>query len=343
MKPQKLVVATAMALLCWLGSSAWAQSKSDPPWSQDAMKPAVRLAAKPLPKLAVVTVVQEITGPDRENIEDLLLIELGHQPFLQLVDRQALQTVMKEHAIALTNPGDASSAIALGKFAGADYLLYILIEKDKLLADAGKATVCLVEVATGQVKLQQEVKLAADLELFAASIREKILAILRPESEVHNYLTVGITEFPNRSGNQLSDKLSIELQTALRKRLTEQSWATVLERQYPTVLLDERDLARAGLTKTNDVGSLPPADLVIFGSLEDAGRQYEPGKPWQVVLRLMVRLRGHSQPIEKTCRSDQIEAAADELMKEIDQFRQEQPKAEATCPKSSFGAARPCI
>ena len=107
MKPQKLVVATAMALLCWLGSSAWAQSKSDPPWSQDAMKPAARLAAKPLPKLAVVTVVQEITGPDRENIEDLLLIELGHQPFLQLVDRQALQTVMKEHAIALTNPGDA--------------------------------------------------------------------------------------------------------------------------------------------------------------------------------------------------------------------------------------------
>ena len=34
------------------------------------------------------------------------MIELANQPFLQLVDRQAIQAVLKEHAIALSNLND---------------------------------------------------------------------------------------------------------------------------------------------------------------------------------------------------------------------------------------------
>ena len=97
-----------------------------------------RPAARPLPKLAVAALVQEPAAQDQKNIEDLLTIELGNQPFLQLVDRQALQAVMKEHAIVLGNQMDPKGAMALGKFAGADYLLYVLVVNDNGLATRAK-------------------------------------------------------------------------------------------------------------------------------------------------------------------------------------------------------------
>jgi transcriptional regulator with XRE-family HTH domain len=68
------------------------------------------------------------------------------------------------------------NAIALGKFVGADYLLHVLAEKTT-------ATIRLVEVASGQVKLEGQVALRNDLSLSAAAIREKILTALRPESQ----------------------------------------------------------------------------------------------------------------------------------------------------------------
>ena len=80
---------------------------------------------------------------------------------------------------------------------------------------------------------------------------------------------MGIAAFPNRSGTDRSDKLGIELQKALRSRLKDKAWAVVLERQYPTALLEEVDLARTGLVRGKAVEKLPPADLVIFGSMQD--------------------------------------------------------------------------
>ena len=121
-------------------------------------------------------------------------------------------------------------------------------------------------MATGQVKLDGQVALADDLALSSAAIREKVLAALRPESQAANRLTVGIAAFPNRSGTDRSDKLGIELQKALRRRLRDKAWAVVLERQYPTALLDEADLARAGLVR-DKVGRQSPA-----------GRSGDPGE-----------------------------------------------------------------
>ncbi len=206
MKPQTFLVAIAIAGVCLAGTSARAQSAPD----QSAR------AKVSLPKLAVVTAVHDKGDDDRQNIEDLLTIELGNQPFLQLVDRQALQAVMKEHSIALTNPGDAQSALSLGKFAGADYLLYVLVERDKVLPTQRKASVRLVEVATGQAKVDDQVAVSENLALSMAAVREKVLAALKPESQAANRLTVGVAAFTNRSGTDRSDKLGIELQKALR-------------------------------------------------------------------------------------------------------------------------------
>ena len=47
------------------------------------------------PKLAVVISAEEAGGQNRENLEDLLMIELANQPFLQLVDRNHLGAIMK--------------------------------------------------------------------------------------------------------------------------------------------------------------------------------------------------------------------------------------------------------
>ena len=130
-------------------------------------------ASRPLPKLAVVTAVRESAEQGTKNVEDLLMIELGNQSFVQLVDRQALQAVMREHAIALTNQTDAQSAAALGRFAGADYLLYVVVAKGKATAEMG-ASLRLVEVASGQVKVDAQVALSENLALSLAAVREKI-------------------------------------------------------------------------------------------------------------------------------------------------------------------------
>jgi len=314
-------MAILLALVLLIGGSAWAQSRpaSSPAISADQRKP----------KLAVAVSAQEPDAPSQENLEDLLMIELANQPFLQLVDRQAMHAVMKEHAIALSNLNDTKNALALGKFAGADFLLHVLAEKNK-------AAIRLVEVATGQVKLEDTLALANDMALSSAAIREKVLAALRPDSQAANRLTVGIAAFPNRSGTDRSDKLGVELQKALRSRLKDKAWAVVLERQYPTALLEEVDLARAGLVRGTAVEKLPPADLVIFGSMEDVKREYEPGKPWAVQLDLTLLLRGHSDQISQAFRSDLVETAAADIVRKIDNFRRRQPASQTRVPEKEL-------
>ena len=274
-----------------------------------------------LPTLAM-TVVAEGNQQQKDSFDDLLAVELSHQSVLRIVDRQKMQTILKEHAIALTNIGNAQNAIALGKFVGADCLLHVSMGKKT-------AALRLVEVASGQVKVEGEVALRDDLTLSAVAIREKVLAALRPESQAAHRLTVGIAAFPNRSGTDRSDKLGIELQKALRKRLQERPWAVVLERQYPTSLLEEVDLARSGLVRQHAVETLPPADLVILGTLEDIGREYAPDKPWDIKADLTLRLRDKSIPILAKCRSNAIETAADDILKTIDDVRR-QPASRAT-------------
>ncbi|NLX99214.1 MAG: hypothetical protein GXY83_24010 [Rhodopirellula sp.] len=315
------------ALLMPAGGSARAQSASEPSPASSTIQS--------LPKLAVVTAVQESLGQDRENLEDLLMIELGNQPFLQLVDRQALRAIMREHAIALSNQADANDVIALGKFAGADYLLYLVVNDNTVLPTQRKALVRLVEVATGQVRVDDPVALSENLPLSMAAVREKILAVLRPDSQAANRLTVGIAEFPNRSGTGRSDQLGLDLQKALRERLSQETWAVVLEREYPRVLLDEVDLGRAGLVRDGAVEKLPPADLVISGNMNDVSRVYEPEKPWEVKLDLDLRLQGRVSHFSQTFRSDAVEAAAAEMMRKIEELRR-QPVSASTVPEKEL-------
>jgi curli biogenesis system outer membrane secretion channel CsgG/tetratricopeptide (TPR) repeat protein len=297
---------------------------------QPAAVPApAALPGKQKPKLAVTVSATPANERNRENWEDLLMVELANQPFLQIVDRQALHAVLKEHAIDMSALNDTKKVLALGKFAGADYLLHVAAEEKT-------ATMRVVEVATGQLKREEQVTLGNGLPLSAAAVREKVLVALRPDSRAANRLTVGIAALLNRSSTDRSDKLGIELQKALRNRLKDKPWAVVLERQYPTGLLEEVDLARNGLVRENAVDKLPPADMVILGTLEDVNRVYEPNKPWEVRLDLTLRLRGHSRHIGQTFRSDTIDRAAGDLASKIDEFHREQPPSSTAVPEKEL-------
>ncbi len=108
-----------------------------------------------------------------------------------------------------------------------------------------------------------------------------------------------------------------------------------MEREYPKVLLNEVDLGRAGLTGRDAVETLPPADFVISGGMDDVSRVYEPNKPWEVKLDLSLRLRGHVSQVTQTSRSDAIEAAADEIMGKIEEFRR-QPTSRTAVPEKEL-------
>ena len=307
----------AAALVLLAGSAAWGQITPT----------SATHAGQHMPTLAVAVSSPGPNEPDRKDVEDLLMIELANQPFLKLVDRQAIHAVMQEHAITLGNLNDRTSALTLGKLAGADYLLHVLAEKKT-------AAIRLVEVATGQVKLEEQVALTDDLALSAAAIREKVLTALRPDSQAANRLTVGIAQFPNRSGTGRSDKLGVELQKALRKRLKDEPWAVVLEGQYPTALLEEVDLARLGLAR-GAPETLPLADLIILGTVQDVSNEYASGGPWEVKLDVTARLRDRNSRINQTCRSDAIEAAADDIVRKVDKFRR-QPTSQAAVPEKEL-------
>ena len=92
----------------------------------------VASAARQLPRLAVATSVQESTGQSRENVEDLLMIELGNQPFLQTRGSAGPPGGHEGTChCAEQRQADTKNAIALGKFAAADYLLYVLVAKGR--------------------------------------------------------------------------------------------------------------------------------------------------------------------------------------------------------------------
>ncbi len=249
------------------------------------------------------------------NLAEVLFSEMAAQSQVRLVERAALQAILDEQKLSLAGLAQGEKAVAVGKLLGADHLLFAE-------GTARDVAIRLVDVADGKVRLEERVALGKDPFLAAASIREKVLRALSAQPEPKDRLTVGIAAFPNRSGTDRTDKLGIRLQELLRARLRQERWATVLERQYPTGLLDEVELARLGLAKGH-AENLPPADLVIFGTMEDASREYRADQPWEVKLDLSFRLGNKSTRLRRVCKSNGLEAAADEIAKAIQAFRLE--------------------
>jgi tetratricopeptide (TPR) repeat protein len=180
-------------------------------------------------------------------------------------------------------------------------------------------------VRTGKIVLEEDMNTYEDIFLTSAVIREKVIKALKLKPNITECHTVGIISFINKSGTDRSDKLNLELQKSIRQRLRSETWATLLERQYPTGLLEEVELDRMGLTKDN-VEKLPPADMVIFGTLQDISRSYK-GNTWDVNIELLVRLEKRTASFTITCHSDCLEETAKRIVEEINNFRRKQTES----------------
>jgi len=286
---------------------------------------AEKAPARRAPTLALLVTHPE-GAPGHDSLEDILFLEISSQPYARLVERAALRQILKEHELNLSGLVKAENAVAAGKLIGADFLLFAT-------ADAQNVAVRLIDAATGKVRLEDTVPLGKDPFLAAAAVREKMLKALGAEPE--GRITVGIAAFPNRSGTDRTDKLGLRLQELLRTRLRQESWATILERQYPAGLLEEAELARLGLAKGHPE-NLPPADLVICGTMEDASREYRADQPWEVKLDLSFRLGKKSTQLSRVCKSNDLEGAAEEIAKAIQAFRQEGAAGRPPEPEKDF-------
>ncbi|MCK4830276.1 hypothetical protein KA005_81915, partial [bacterium] len=178
-------------------------------------------------------------GSRYENIEDILTVDMSDQGFLQLVERAQLKLILKEHEIGLSALVDNNKAIQVGNLVGAEYLLFVKIYHNR-------ASIRLIEVRTGKIVLEEVLNTYEDIFLTSAAIREKVIKALKLKPNITECHTVGIISFINKSGTDRSDKLNLELQKSIRQRLRSETWATLLERQYPTGLLEEVELARMG-------------------------------------------------------------------------------------------------
>ena len=250
-----------------------------------------------------------------DMIGDALYAGLGNRPGVQLVERDALTLILREQRVSLSGAVAPEQAVAVGRIAGADWLLTVTPQD-------GKLGLRLVRTRDGAVRLEEALTARRDPFLSAAEIRQRVLRAFRPSPDLAERLTVGITAFVNRSGTSRNDAFNGTLQIALRERLRAEPWATVLERQYPTALLDEADLARLGLSQ-GAKDDLPPADLLIMGSMEDATNEYSARVALGVKLDVLVRLRSATAPLTLTCRADRPDRAAQAILAKVNDLRRD--------------------
>ncbi len=248
------------------------------------------------------------SGPDSspyQHIEDTITADFSNQRNIQLVERAKLELILQEQRIALGTWLDGREAVRIGRLAQADCLLLLRVREDQ-------CSIRLVEVATGRVTLEEDLKAYPDVFLTVAAVRQRTLEALKLRLRVTECLTIGIASFVNRSGTDRSDTLNIELQKAIRQRLRSERWTTVLERQYPNDLLREVNLARAGWVGPG-VEQLPPADAMIFGVIRDAQNLFD-GRVWDVNIEVSIRLRQRTTAFTVPARSDNMSEAADRIV-----------------------------
>ncbi len=214
---------------------------------------------------------------DLAAILDVLLTE---EPGLVPVERGKLDALMGEQKLRLAGLADANRAARTGGLVQADYMVSVSLS-------GKRAAFRIVETATAKVLAEGKDEARRDVFLSARMIFEELVRSVRRTPRLSSRLTVGIGALSNETGTDRSDALGERLAGLIRGRLHGEGWAIVLERQYPTPLLAEVGLARAGMTSTS-IEQLPPADIVVAGSFVEKTKQFAPGTDYPVTFRLVV-------------------------------------------------------
>jgi hypothetical protein len=225
------------------------------------------------PKHAVRLAIGSLGLPDGEQngrASDLLLTDLAGAPGIEMVERQALERILKELNLSLSGLVRAGDAVRVGKLARADWFLL----GTPLAINGGHFIVVrIVDAKTGifrdtTIASAQggPVKLALDLAAFVRKCRAKASTDKSPV-----YLALGAFEDLSLN-NRLAD-----FPTQLRSYLTAAYGGvdvTLLERDHVETLLRELQLDLAGLTEDSGPGRVAAMRSAVW-LVEGDYQQYD--------------------------------------------------------------------
>ena len=217
-------------------------------------------------KLAIIVQGHEDSMLDVDRVQTLIEVECFEQWQGELLERKEIDSLLgeMEMSTAITGP---SATVSLGKLLHVDYFVLVTVEKDKVSCVVNtfpEATVVTESVYQNQLT---EESLAKQIVIYS------LKAINEYELDKSKaYISIGsfLYEDPFRQYLNISD----DIHNALRKKLSQQPAIVLTERLFPSHLLDEYNLARAGLSKRiNAHLCAPPADVLIYGQFKPKDAQ----------------------------------------------------------------------
>jgi len=264
-------------------------------------------------------------------VEGLLCDEPGFVP----VERSRLEEVLREQGLGAHGLADATEAARIGSLVQADLLVCLRPDEDGL-------HVSVVAVNDAKVLVEKKVESRVDIFLSAREIAELVLAASGRGRALEGRLTVGIGPIVNESPTGRLDKVGDEIAARLRARLRHTDWAVVLERRYPTPLLAEVDLVRAGLAGGGSE-TVPPADIVLVGRYRETARTFAPDAEMPFRLHMTItsgREAGEGVEFDLDGTSGSLDSVAREVLARIEAERGRLTPDEAAAPSPPEEIAR---
>jgi TolB-like protein len=114
----------------------------------------------------------------RKGLADMLITDISKAPEIRVVEREALEKILKEHALALSGVTDENQAVEMGRILNAHTLIYgsFIVTNKKIRIDAK-----ISEVETGTIKASFDVnglinQIFSVEKKLASKILEKLVA-----------------------------------------------------------------------------------------------------------------------------------------------------------------------
>ncbi|EEF59418.1 CsgG/HfaB family protein [Pedosphaera parvula] len=196
-------------------------------------------------------------------LADLLTARLSEVKEVELVERQAMDRIVKEMSLSLSQPMKASEAVQVGKLAGAEWLLTGSRQKS---GGIDSLVIKILDAQTGQIR---------DLALIPVQNNDvnqtgdRIVDFVKNSTRIYSHheqrIVFGIGNFENLSVDDRFGSFGNALRTSLESS-HQGTRVSIVERSQMDALYSELRLNLAGLTENN--GSTPtirPAFVLVDG------------------------------------------------------------------------------
>lgn len=255
----KLLIAAAVLVL----ASCFRAGAADPPGST-ASHPA-RTAAPVRLAIAGFTTPAEASHLQllRDRLMDQLLVGLGHQSGLVLVERAELEKAIREAALSFESASRGSNAVQVGRMLRADWLLGgTLLERD----GAGFVMARIIDARTGIIRDLNGFSFPnQEVEGVARQIAGFVAACRTNRAPLEQKIFVSVGGFENLGVGNHFPEFRNELRLAVEQAL-QGSAVAMVERTMVNPLLNELRLALGGWTDHDGVETnAQPAFILVDG------------------------------------------------------------------------------